>query len=122
MLCVMVIVIVISQEIICKIMSYVTWIQKGFTVEPREMIRGRISSEMIRIQARKSELQAKSRSYGPKVRVTAGQTPESELNRSEKAPKWGLGASTEKPPLKPSPNFYLCNVFVADGMAAVSRY
>ena len=40
-----------------------------------EMIRVRIFSEMIRIQARKSELQAKSRIYRPKVRVTAGQTP-----------------------------------------------
>ena len=40
------------------------------------MIRGRIFSEMIRIQARKSELQAESRSYGPKVGDTAGQTPQ----------------------------------------------
>ena len=43
----------------------------------------------------KSELQAKSRSYGPKVRVTAWQTPESEQNRPEKGPEWGLGVSTE---------------------------
>ena len=33
----------------------------------------------------------------PKVRVTAGQPPESEPNRPEKALKWGLGASTENP-------------------------
>ena len=63
-----------------------------------KMIRGQIFGEMIRIQARKSELQAKSRSYGPKVRATAGQTPESEPNHPEKGPEWGLGASTEKPP------------------------
>ena len=62
------------------------------------MIRERISSEMIRIQARKSELQAKSRSYGPKFRVTAGQAPESEPNRPEKAPEWGLAASSGNPP------------------------
>ena len=68
----------------------------------REMIRGRIFSEMIRVSAQKSELQAKSRSYRPKVRVTAGETPRIEPNRSEKAPEWGLGASTEKHPLKPS--------------------
>ena len=58
------------------------------------MIRGQIFSGMIRIRARKSELQAesqlqtKSRRYGPK----------SEPNRPEKGPEWGLGASTENPP------------------------
>ena len=39
------------------------------------MIQGRIFSEMIRIRAQKSELQAESQSYGPKVGDTAGQTP-----------------------------------------------
>ena len=57
------------------------------------MSRGQTFSEMIRIRARKSELQAKSRSYRPKVRVT----PESEPNCPEKGPEWGLGASTESP-------------------------
>ena len=59
------------------------------------MIRGQIFSGMIRIQAlkvrdtgRKSELQTKSRRY----------SPESEPNRPEKGPEWGLGASTENPP------------------------
>ena len=49
--------------------------KKALLQKPREMIRGRILSEMIRIRARKSELQAESRSYGPKVGDTAGQTP-----------------------------------------------
>ena len=42
---------------------------KALVWNPREMIRGRISREMIRVSARKSELQDESRSYGPKVRV-----------------------------------------------------
>ena len=49
------------------------------------MIRGRIFSEMIRIQPRKSELQP-------------GRPPEFEPNRREKGPEWGLDASTENPP------------------------
>ena len=53
---------------------------------------------MIRIQARKSELQAESWRYGPKVGDTAGQNPrKSEPNRPEKGPEWGLGAFTENP-------------------------
>ena len=43
---------------------------------PREMIRGRIFSEMIRIQARKSELRAESRNYGPKLGDTARADPQ----------------------------------------------
>ena len=45
-----------------------------------------------------------SQSYGPKVGVTdqkseirPGRPPESEPNRPEKGPEWGLGASTENP-------------------------
>ena len=60
------------------------------------MIRVQIFSEMIRIRARKPELRTKSQSYSP------ADPPESEPNRPEKEPKSGLGASTEKPPLKPS--------------------
>ena len=52
------------------------WIQEGFTVEPPRMVRGRIFSEIIRIQAQKSELQAKSLSCGPKLRITAGADPQ----------------------------------------------
>ena len=68
---------------------------------------GGIFSEMIRIQARKSELRAESRSYGPKVtdpiwELQPGRPPESEPNHPEKKPEWGLGDSTENPPLKPS--------------------
>ena len=62
------------------------------------MIRERIFGEMIQVSGRNSELQAESRSYGPKVGDTAGQTPESEPNRPEMGPEWGLGASTETPP------------------------
>ena len=48
------------------------WIQGGFTVEPPRNDLGRIFSGMIQFffSAQKSELQVKSRSYGPKVRVT----------------------------------------------------
>ena len=42
---------------------YLIWIQEGFTAEPQEMIRGQTFSEMIRIQARKSELEAESRNF-----------------------------------------------------------
>ena len=55
---------------------------------------------MIGIQAQKSELQAEGRSYGPKVRVTARQTPRIRPNHPQKGPEWGLGASTEPPLLK----------------------
>ena len=54
------------------------------------MIRGRLFGEMIRVSAQKSELQPRNRSYRPKVRDTAGQTPESEPNRSEKVAEPGL--------------------------------
>ena len=69
--------------------------KKALLQNPREMIRVQIFSGMIRIRARKSELQAESRSYGPKVGDTA-QNP----NRiaQKRAPNGGLGASTENPP------------------------
>ena len=67
-------------------------LNKALLQNPREMIRGRIFSEMIRISARKSELQVKSRSYKP-----PGRPPKSEPNRPEKAPESGFGASTETP-------------------------
>ena len=51
------------------------WIQEGFTAEPLKndsgAIWGQTFSGMIRIQARKSEIQAESRSYRPKVGDTA---------------------------------------------------
>ena len=63
------------------------------------MSRGRLFSEMIRIQARKSELQAKVGVTDQKVRVTAGQTPRIRADLLRKgAPEWGLDASTEYPP------------------------
>ena len=62
------------------------------------MISGRTFSEMIR------NFGPESQSYGPKVGVTdqkselqPGRPPESELNRPEKGPESGLGASTELP-------------------------
>ena len=45
--------------------------KKALLQNPREIIRGQIFSGMIRIRARKSELQAESRSYRPKVGDTA---------------------------------------------------
>ena len=54
------------------------------------MIRGRVFSEMIRIQARKSELQAESRGYGPKVRVTGGQTLRIRTELPRKGPRMGF--------------------------------
>ena len=42
-----------------------------------------------RIQARESELQAESRRYGPKVRVTAGQTPRIRTESPTKGPRMG---------------------------------
>ena len=49
--------------------------QEALQQNPRDMSQGRIFSEMIRVSAQKSELQAKSQSYRPKVRVTAWETP-----------------------------------------------
>ena len=63
--------------------------KKSFTAEPP---RGRNFSEMIRIRARKSGFGPESRSYGPKVRVTAGQTARIRTELPS------LGASTENPP------------------------
>ena len=73
----------------------VIWIQKGFTAEPLRNDSGANfqrndsdSGPKVRDTGRKSELQTKSRRY----------SPESEPNRPEKGPEWGLGASAENPP------------------------
>ena len=66
--------------------------EKALLQNARDMIRGRIFSEMIRVSAQKSELQAKSRSHRPELQP--GRPPESELNRPEKGPEWRLRAST----------------------------
>ena len=55
---------------------------------------------MIRVSARMPELHAKSRSCRPEVRVTAGETPESEPNCPETELEWGSGSSTEIATLK----------------------
>ena len=64
--------------------------KKALLQNPREMIRGRIFSEMIRIEARKSELQAESRSCGPKVGDTARQTPRIRTESPRKGPWMGF--------------------------------
>ena len=86
----------------CKIYPTLSGFKKALLQNPREMIRGRIFSEMIRIQARKSELRAESRSYGPKVGVTAGQTPRIRTESPRKGPRMGFGCFYRNPPLKPS--------------------
>ena len=55
---------------------------------------------MIWIRPRKSELQAKIGDRGQKSEIQPGRLPESEPNRPEKGPEWGLGACTETPRLK----------------------
>ena len=83
----------------------------------RERIRGRIFSEMIRIQARKSELRAESRSYRPNPFKLTRADPQNP-NRPEKGPEWGLVASTETPPPKAflnQPNTYPKAIFIRPG-------
>ena len=70
-------------------------LKKGFTAEPLRNDSGANfqwndsdSGLKVRDTGRKSELQTKSRRY----------SPESEPNRPEKGPEWGLGASAENPP------------------------
>ena len=46
----------------------------------------------------KSELQAKSRSYGPKVRVTAGQTPRIRTESHRKGPRMAFRRLYREPP------------------------
>ena len=76
--------------------------KKALLQNPREMIQGRIFSEMIRIQAWKSELRPESRSYRPKVRVTAGQPPRIRTESPRKGTRIGFRCFYRKPPLKPS--------------------
>ena len=67
------------------------------------MIPRRIFSETIRIRARKSELRAESRSYGPqKSELQPGQTPKiwtESPRKSKKAPN-GVEVLLQKTPLK----------------------
>ena len=85
-----------------KRMSGFSGFKKALLQNPREMIWGWISREMIRVSARKSELQAKSQSYRPKVGVTVGQTPRIRTESPRKGPESGLGAFAKNPPLKTS--------------------
>ena len=57
-----------------------------------------IFSEMTRIQARKSKLQAESRSYGPKVGDTAGQPPRIRPESPRKGPRMGFRCFYRNPP------------------------
>ena len=75
------------------------WIQERFAAEPSRNDSGaNFLSEMIRVSAQKSELQAKSRSCTPKVRVTAEQTPRIRTESPRPRPEWRLGASAENAP------------------------
>ena len=80
---------------------YFSWIQKGFTVEPREMIQGHIFSEMIRIQTRQSELQAKIGVTDQKSGLQLGR-PQNPNRIAQKGPQMELRRFRRKPPLKPS--------------------
>ena len=72
--------------------------KKALLQNLQDMFRGQSFSEMMRIRARKSELQAESRSYGPKSQSYRRADPQkSELNHPAKVPEWGFGASTENP-------------------------
>ena len=71
--------------------------KRGFTAERLRYV----FSEMIRVSARRSELQAKSRSYR-RVRVTAGQTPRIRIEPPRKRTRIGFWCFYSKPPLKPS--------------------
>ena len=63
------------------------------------MSQGRFFIGMIRVSAQKSELQAESRSYRPKVSGFKQADPQtSEPNGPAKGPEWSLGDSTENPP------------------------
>ena len=59
------------------------------------MIRERVFSEMLRIRARKSELQAESRSY-------SRADPQNPNQIARKGPWMGFACFYRKPPLKPS--------------------
>ena len=86
---------ILSLFLTCLVLS---GFKRALLQNHREMIRGQIFSGMIRIRARKPELQAESRSYRPKVRDTA-QNP----NRiAQERAQNGVQVLLQKPPLKPS--------------------
>ena len=62
------------------------------------MIRGRISGEIIWVAAPKSELQSKVGVAPRKAELQPDGPQKSEPNCPDKAPEWGLGASTETHP------------------------
>ena len=70
------------------------------TVEPPAKDSGRIFSDSLRVSAQESELQAKSRSYRPKVRNTAGQTPRIRTEPPRKGTRMGFRCFYREPPLK----------------------
>ena len=51
---------------------------------------------MIRVLVRNPELQRKSQSYSPKVRITPGWTPKSGPNRPKHVSDLDIGSSAEK--------------------------
>ena len=74
------------------------------------MIRTQSFGEMIRVSVQKSEIQRKSQSYSPKVRVTAGWTPQSESNCPKQVSESDFDSSAEKglKALLNPPNTYRC--------------
>ena len=66
----------------------------------QEMIRGQSFGKHLQVSAQKSELQAKSRSSKPKVRVTAGETPRIRTESPEKETRIGVYFLLQKTPLK----------------------
>ena len=84
------------------------------------MIGGLIFRKMIRIQARQSELQAESRSYGTQVGVTAGQTPRIRTESPRKGPEWGSRCFYREPPLNPS-WIHLRNAIIEDAILTAPR-
>ena len=68
------------------------WIQAGFTVEPLRNDSG------ANFQWNDSDSSPKVRVTGRKSELRMGRPPESEPNRPDKGPEWGLGASTENHP------------------------
>ena len=82
--------------------STLSGFKKALLQDPPEMIRGPLFSEMIRIQAQKSELQAESRSYGPKSQSYSRAEPQNPNRITRKGPRMGFRCFCRKPPLKPS--------------------
>ena len=81
--------------------KYFIWIQEGFAAEPLR----NDSGANFQWNFKRFGFRPESQSCRPKVgdtdqksEIQPGRPPESEPNRPEKGPEWGLGAFTEPPP------------------------